>query len=102
MTLDTPQLSQAIQLIESRIGLSATTLERIGLCQIMNQAAGGDFEAYLRQLQTSDEHSPAWQRLIYALTIGETYFLRDTSHFNILRENILPRLLLQRRQAKDL
>jgi chemotaxis protein methyltransferase CheR len=102
MTLESPQLSQAIQLIESRIGLSATTLERIGLSQILQQASSGDVDSYLRQLQGSDEHSPAWQRLIYALTIGETYFLRDTSHFTILRENILPRLLLQRRQAKDL
>jgi chemotaxis protein methyltransferase CheR len=102
MTLETPQISQAIQLIEARIGLSATTLERIGLSQILQQASSGDLDTYLRQLQNSDEHSPAWQRLIYALTIGETYFLRDSSHFTILRENILPRLLLQRRQAKDL
>jgi chemotaxis protein methyltransferase CheR len=102
MTPETPQIAQAIQLIESRIGLSATTLERIGLSLILQQASSGDIESYLRQLQSTDEHSPAWQRLIYALTIGETYFLRDSSHFNILRENILPRLLLQRRQQNDL
>jgi chemotaxis methyl-accepting protein methylase len=102
MTLETPQIAQAIQLIESRIGLSATTLERIGLSLILQQASSGDVENYLRQLQSTDEHSPAWQRLIYALTIGETYFLRDSSHFNILRENILPRMLLQRRQQNDL
>lgn len=102
MTFESPQLNQAIQLIESRIGLSAATLERIHLDEILEQASGGDVESYLRQLQSSDEHSPAWQRLIYAITIGETYFLRDTSHFTILRENILPRLMMQRRQAKDL
>ena len=80
------QITQIIQLIEARIGLSASTLERIGIADLVQQVVTGDVETYLRQLRTGDENSPEWQRLIHALTIGETYFLRDKQHFAILRE----------------
>jgi chemotaxis protein methyltransferase CheR len=96
------QITQIIQLIESRIGLSANTLERIGIADLVRQVVVGDVEDFLRQLRTGDEDSLAWQRLIHALTIGETYFLRDKRHFAILRENIVPRILLKRRQDNDL
>lgn len=96
------QITQIIQMIEARVGLSANTLEHIGIADLVRQVVIGDVESYLRQLRTGDENSPAWQRLIHALTIGETYFLRDKRHFAILRENILPRILLKRRQDNDL
>lgn len=96
------QITQIIQMIEARVGLSANTLKHIGIADLLRQVVVGDVESYLRQLRTGNESSPAWQRLIHALTIGETYFLRDKRHFAILRENILPRILLKRRQDKDL
>jgi chemotaxis protein methyltransferase CheR len=96
------QITQIIQLIEARVGLSANTLERIGIADLVQQVIVGDVESYLRQLRTGDENSPEWQHLIHALTIGETYFLRDKQHFRILRENIVPRILLKRRQDNDL
>ena|GEM_PF-552322 len=102
MTISDHQLTQAIKLIETRLGLSPTTLKRIGLADLLEQISSGDTNNFLRLLGESDEHSPAWQRLVHALTIGETYFLRDKEHFRILRENILPRLILERRQAEDL
>lgn len=102
MTLSEHQLTQTIKLIETRLGLSPTTLKRIGLADLLEQISSGDTHNFLCLLRESDEHSPAWQNLIHALTIGETYFLRDKEHFRILRENILPRLILERRQAEDL
>ena len=101
MTISSQHLKQIINLIEQRLGLSATTLGRIGLEDILEKASFGDVENFPALLLKSDEHSPAWQRLIHALTIGETYFLRDKEHFRILREHILPRLILERRQMDD-
>lgn len=102
MTTTPPNITQAIQLIESRLGLSGATLARIGLGELLQQISLGDTNTYLQKLTVSDEHSPDWQRLIHALTIGETYFLRDKEHFRILREHILPRLILDRRQKNTL
>lgn len=95
-------IKQAIQLIETRLGLSGVTLARIGLADLLQQLSFDDIPPYLQKLENSAESSPDWQRLIHALTIGETYFLRDKEHFRILRETILPRLILERRQQEDL
>jgi chemotaxis protein methyltransferase CheR len=102
MPIHSFQLTQAITLIEQRCGLSAETLQRIGIGALLEQIAGGDTDALLQRLQTGDEQHPDWQHLLHALTIGETYFLRDKRHFDILRENILPRLMLSRRRVGDL
>lgn len=102
MPIHTTQLTQAINLIEQRTGLSADTLQRIGIGDLLQQISEGDADTLLRQLQNDDLSSPEWQRLIHALTIGETYFLRDTRHFQILRESILARLMLKRRRKGDL
>ncbi|MDQ7033870.1 MAG: protein-glutamate O-methyltransferase CheR [Anaerolineae bacterium] len=102
MTIHSFQLSQAITLIEQRSGLSAETLQRIHIGDLLEQISSGDVDSLIRKLHSSDINSPEWQHLIYALTIGETYFLRDKRHFDILRENILPRLMLTRRRSDDL
>ncbi len=102
MSISNHRLKQIITLIEKRLGLSATTLSRIDMDDIIQQASFGDVDNFPALLLQSDEHSPAWQRLIHSLTIGETYFLRDKEHFRILREHILPRLLLERRQSNDM
>jgi chemotaxis protein methyltransferase CheR len=96
------QLTQAITLIEQRTGLSAETLQRIGIGELLEQISMGDVDALLRKLHSSDLTSAEWQRLLHSLTIGETYFLRDKRHFDILRETILPRLMLTRRRVGDL
>ncbi len=101
MTFSRQMLHQLITLIEQRLGLSATTLTRIGLSDLVASLAE-DHTTYLQTLRQSDDYHPAWQRLIHALTIGETYFLRDKAHFRILRETILPRLIHERRQQGNL
>jgi chemotaxis protein methyltransferase CheR len=95
--LHSPLTLQASALIEQRIGLAATTRLRTDLDAILNFLADGDLERYVGLLQRSPETDPAWQRLVHALTIGETYFLRDRGHFHILKDHILPELIRQRR-----
>jgi chemotaxis protein methyltransferase CheR len=96
------QIAQAITLIETRTGLSARTLERIGIEELLLQLSGGKLDDYIRNLHRQPETNPDWQRLIHTLTIGETYFMRDQRHFEILRETILPQIILQHRRDHNL
>jgi chemotaxis protein methyltransferase CheR len=97
-----PFVLQASALIEQRIGLAVTTRLRTDLDAILNFLAEGDLERYVRLLQRSPETDPAWQKLIHALTIGETYFLRDRGHFHILKSHVLPELIRHRRNQGNL
>jgi chemotaxis protein methyltransferase CheR len=92
-----PLVLQASALIEQRTGLAATTQFRADLDTILSYLAEGDLERYLRTLQRTSETDTAWQKLMHALTIGETYFLRDKGHFNLLKHQLLPELIQQRR-----
>ncbi|MEL6309503.1 MAG: CheR family methyltransferase, partial [Chloroflexota bacterium] len=101
MTRPIMRMREIMQLIEERLGLSAITLERAGLENIITQFANGAIDQYALDLRLADDHSPIWQRLIHAVMIGETYFMRDKTQFQILREHILPPLIHKRRQADD-
>lgn len=86
-------------LIEARTGIVIHAQMRITLDELLSTLPAGDAEAYLEKLRTSRETDPTWQVLIKALTIGETYFLRDQAHFDLLRNHILPELINRRREA---
>jgi chemotaxis protein methyltransferase CheR len=49
-------------------------------------------------LQTSTFTEPLWQKLIQAITVGETYFFRDQGQFDALRWHILPQLIARRQK----
>jgi len=102
VSLTSDSLQRAIQLIEGRTGLAVSSLLRTDVSHVVAQLSRGDVEAWLAELQHSSEDAPTWQRLIAALTIGESYFMRDLQHFRFLRERLLPPLVLKRRQAGDL
>ena len=96
--LDTSPISPIISLIEQRTGLSATTQRRADLTSLLQRLAGDNLVSFIQRLRGTDDSSPEWQAVINAITIGETYFLRDKTHFRLLRETILPQLSLRRRQ----
>lgn len=54
-------------------------------------------ELLFRKLVEADLASPLWQRIIQAVTVGETYFFRNQIQFNALRDLILPPIITQRR-----
>lgn len=91
-------LMQASALIEERTGIAASTQFRAELEPILYNLAHGDIAAFVARLREERDTSPAWQMLLNALTIGETYFFRDPAHFRLLRSHILPELLQRRRQ----
>ncbi|HLV34646.1 MAG TPA: CheR family methyltransferase [Spirillospora sp.] len=89
-------------LIEQRTGLSAATRFRADLQDILSELAGDDMPGFYRTLRQSQPTAPAWQAVVRALTIGETYFFRDMDTFRLLREKVLPPIIQQRRAAKQL
>ncbi|NWF68055.1 MAG: hypothetical protein HXY40_03125 [Chloroflexi bacterium] len=92
-----PLVAQIAALVEQRTGLAVNQQFRHELEPLLRGLANGNLDAYLRQLRENGETTPVWQRLLYTLTIGETYFFRDPAHFRLLREHILPALVLKRR-----
>ena len=55
-----------------------------------------------KQLEQSRTDSPLWDRVISGLTVGETYFMRDSAQFAALRQDILPELIRRRQKERRL
>lgn len=95
-------MSQPIEefsrLIEERTGLAIGVQFGSGLPALLATLSQGDPAGYLRKMHTAPDTDPAWQAVIKALTIGETYFLRDDAHFQLMRTRILPEIIARRRQ----
>lgn len=80
-------------LIEHRLGLARSRVLHTNLPAILDEIAPDGPAALVRTLQRAPETSEAWQRLIRALMIGETYFLRSRVHLDVLKSTILPDVL---------
>ncbi|MEO0561962.1 MAG: CheR family methyltransferase [Chloroflexota bacterium] len=89
-SLLTPSQTQTLRdLVANRTGLD---LNRRTLLEPRDLLAGEDADAALRKLAGHETDHPAWQHLIDALTIGETYFFRNPTQFELLRNHILSRV----------
>ena len=90
-------LAQLSQFVASRVGLNFPQ-ERWGeLANGMASAAQGqgsrDAEAYVQWLLSSPLTRREIETLASHLTVGETYFFREKSSFDILEEVVLPELI---------
>jgi len=82
------QTRTGIRVADSRREVLARALKEIAesmACEDLNQ-----FFSYLLDARTDSE---IWDDLIKKVTIGETYFFRDTDYIEALRHNILPDLI---------
>lgn len=59
-----------------------------------------DCEQYLECLQ--DGYGAAFEYLIAGITVGESYFFRDSEQIELLRSELLPRMIAAKRHAGDL
>ena len=66
-----------------------------GLAQVMALTGCSTLNELYKRLETSTSND-IWDKVISALTVGETYFFRNTSHFDALYQNILPELVARR------
>lgn len=90
-------IAQLSALIEDRIGIAVHAQFRETLYELLMLLEKDNVQGYINQLAASRETDPVWQTLVNALTIGETYFLRDRAHFHALKAHILPELIQKRR-----
>lgn len=93
-------------LIAERIGLQFHDHQRGTIEKaILDSGAvrqGDTLDAYYQRLKSTSTQNAQWDKLIARLTIGETYFFRNTSHTAALRDEILPRLIIRHRHHRRL
>lgn len=89
---------ELVGLVQSRTGLVLNTHQVDELSRLVTQAMTRHNLPELKQFMAVFPFThPLWQDFIQHLTIGETYFFRNASHFNALRQNILLPLINARR-----
>ncbi len=87
---------EASALVEARTGLSSQSQQRINLEAVLGDLSDGDLAGFVRTLHGTPDSAPGWQRLMRALVIGETYFFRHRTHFDLLSTRILPEIISSR------
>jgi chemotaxis protein methyltransferase CheR len=70
-----------------------------GLAEVMSQIGCTDSDQLYVMLHSRTAHASLWDQVVSALTVGETYFFRNTSHWDTLRQHILPDLMAQREHS---
>ncbi|MBI5302725.1 MAG: tetratricopeptide repeat protein [Chloroflexi bacterium] len=83
-----------------RIGLDFPEDKRAmlgrGLAQVMDVIGCADLDELYRRLSNLPTSGALWDQVISVLTVGETYFFRNTSHFDALTKYVLPRIVQER------
>lgn len=97
---DIKSLEPLLTYIEARTGLKPDRYHRADLLNIVNRDFGGNVQKLIEYLRGSSESETAWQGLLNMLTVGETYFQRDNSHFRLMRDHLLPELMQSRKGAQ--
>lgn len=89
------------RLIRKRVGLNLTDDRRVGteqaILRAMKRAGIDDPQRYCEVVRFD---SRIWDDLIDELTVGETYFFRDSAQFRFIRETILPEIRERRRGGR--
>jgi len=95
-----------MDVVASRLGLSVQESWRVRLQPVAEAlampAAGESLNVFRRQLESERLDTPAWRRIIAAVTIGETRFLRQKSWFRQIERLALGPLIRRCRQQNTL
>ena len=93
-------------LILARTGVVFDPRRRDALTRGVLAAAGRagceDPEEYYRLLRGAGTQQQLWDDLIGTITVGETYFFRNSAHIDALRHQILPDLIARHRDDRRL
>ncbi len=105
MPLGPTDYARFAALVQQASGLEVPDTRRAALEQGIGQALAdtrtGDLDTLYQSL-ASDGGRPVLDRLVEALTIGETYFFRNRPQFEALTQHILPELVARRRPERRL
>lgn len=97
------QVARFRSLIRDRFGLDYAANRVDFLAEVLGQrltATGVDAEAYLQAL--AEERSPELGELAQQLTVNETFFFRNQSHFQALTELVIPDIIARCRSTRQL
>lgn len=96
-------LLQFQEVVESRLGLYFDDSKETDLLRriksAMAEAKITDSYLYYTRLYNEPADSPLWLNLSCHLTVGETYFFRDSAQMHALRTAILPEIIEQKRSG---
>ena len=70
-----------------------------GLGRVIEATVCSSLDQLYNLLRSSPPTSAVWDRLISALTVGETYFFRNSNHFDALAKHILPEIMSKQDHA---
>jgi chemotaxis protein methyltransferase CheR len=118
MMLSPPRVSESAQslgygdylrlskLVRDRCGLHfsdkrRTDLER-GIQQAFAASTCTNLDEYYHLLQDPSNGVVHMERLVNALTVGETHFFRDAAQFEILYNHVLPQIIERRQELRTL
>jgi len=106
MQVNHTEMEKLREMILSRTGLTfgrrngdRQMLKLLGMARHENC---NDMEAFYHLLLASSPDSDLWEALIATITVGETYFFRNSTHFDALRGEILPDLIARHREDRRL
>ncbi len=105
-------LTALVQFIRDRTGLKLSGQQMISLqryveakVKALRLSSIDDYYALLRTVPSEQKNwqrenigIQEWKQLITQLTVGESYFFRDTKQFELLKTRILPELIQRKRQ----
>jgi chemotaxis protein methyltransferase CheR len=99
-------LGELIALVARQTGLSIREQDREQFARKIQRrlhSLGLDVREYRRLLEEESAAALAeWNALAVLLTIGESYFFRDSGQMSLLREVILPELLERKKESRVL
>jgi len=94
-------LEAICQLVQTRIGIQldpSRPEELLRLERTRDELGYSDWVSLYRRLARATSGAQPWNAAIRILTNGETYFFRTKPHFDLLREEVLPELIADRRR----
>ena len=94
------------ELIQRRTGIQVGGSRREALARALKESSESlectDLDQFFSCLQEARTDSEVWNDLIKRVTIGETYFFRDSDTIKALRQNILPDLIARHQTDRTL
>lgn len=103
---DNKQLNQFYHLYALAQERSGTTMDdhrredlNRALKEILASGEVGGVQELFDLLTVQPVSHPLWQKIIRAITIGETYFFRNQAHFQALQQHLLPDMIRERQKS---
>ncbi len=109
--MKSPDLTALVQLIGDRMGLKISSQQLASLqryvearLKALRLSNVDDYCVLLRRVSAEQKtwqggaEVQEWKQLISQLTVGESYFFRDTKQFELLKTRIFPELIQRKRQ----